>query len=76
MAQAVTKQKGCGHGPSVGLWTPTASGPEVRSGGTKGGVGSHNNQMETKHFSLGGKNILLSFSIWVYFYFPPIIKQT
>lgn len=51
-----------------------AAGPEVRSGGTKGEVGSHNNQMLTKPFSLGGVNVLFSFSVWVYFYFPPIIK--
>ena len=70
----MTKQKGCGHGPGVGLWIHVAAGPEVRSGGPKGEVGSHNNQMLTKPFSLGGVNVLFSFSVWVYFYFPPIIK--
>jgi hypothetical protein len=67
VAQAVTKQKGCGHGPSVGLWAPVAAGHEVRSGGTKGGVGSYNSQMLTKHFSLGGKN---------FFYFPFLYGYT
>ena len=70
----MTKQKGCGRGPGVGLWTHVAAGPEVRSGGTKGDMGSHNNQMRTKHFSLGGMNILFSFSVWVYFCFPPNYK--
>ena len=37
--QAVTRQKGCGHGPGAGLWTHAAAGPEVRSGGTEGEVG-------------------------------------
>ena len=77
--QAMTKQKRCRHHPGVGLWTPVALGPEVRSGDTRGrGRKSYkqNKKQKKKKVIQPNANKAFIFGWHEYFYFPFLYVYT
>lgn len=70
--QAVTKQKGCGHGPRVRLRVPVVVGPKARSRDIRGRGGKSCTKILTKHLSSGDMNNFI-FLLCVYtFIFPQL----